>query len=80
MEPKWGRRLFAVWVCSLPVCWVAAWLWAVSLVDEDRLELGAAGPDAFDHVDLSVIVLGSGTLSLGWGLVLLGVGSVLERR
>jgi hypothetical protein len=79
-EPETGRAPGRPWICSLPFCWIAAWVWAVSLVDEGSLDLGGAGPDAYDFVDTPMIVIGSGALAVVSGLLLFGVSRWRDHR
>jgi hypothetical protein len=46
----------ALWLVLAPFCWLLAWLYAVGQVDQTTLQLGGAGPDASDFVDMGLLL------------------------
>ncbi len=75
-----ARLLVGLWVFAAPVVWVACWAYEVSILDEEELGIGGAGPDVYDYVDLAdvaalfVVIMGLVTT------VLVVVGAIDRSR
>jgi hypothetical protein len=45
-----------LWLALTPFLWLVAWLHSVGQVDQSSLQLGGAGPDEADFVDMGLLL------------------------